>query len=139
MTQTNKKMAIKRRKPDPVDIIELAHSTNGIIIDAHPFLIEPEPEKLYRYLERLLDAGLDGIEARYTYDKCNYKGNETNEQLEHRIKEKYGNTGMFMSGGSDYHGEWRKGAANPREMGEKGLTIAEYRGSIVALINKSKF
>ncbi len=138
MTQTNNKMNIKRQKPDPVDIIKLAHSTNGIVIDAHPFLIHHDPEILYRYLERLIDAGLDGIEARYTYSKTNYKGKETNAQLEQRVINKYRNTGMFFSGGSDYHGEWRSNAPNPRKMGEAGLTIEEYRGSIVSKIINSK-
>lgn len=138
MTQTNKKMDIRRKKPDPVDIIKLAHDTKGIVIDAHPFLIHHEPEVLYKYLQRLVDAGLDGIEARYTYEKANYKGNETRFQLEQRIRDKYGKMGLFMSGGSDYHGEWKKGATDPREMGETGLTLEEYRKSIVANIIHSR-
>ncbi len=139
MTQTNPKMDIKRKKPNPIDVIQLAHDTGGIVIDAHPFLIRHNPDELFEYLEALIEAGLDGIEARYTYDKANYKGTRSNVELEAIIRDKYGSRGLFLSGGSDYHGEWRKGVANARDMGDAGLYLDEYKGSIVAKSIHSKF
>lgn len=107
------------------------HELGGIIILAHPFLINPDFDKLYEYLEPLMEAGLDGIEATYTYSKTNYKGDKDNAFLAEAIKKKYGNSGIFISGGSDYHGEWRKGVKDPREMGEAGISLEEYHSSIL--------
>lgn len=40
-----------------------------------------------------------------------------------------------ISGGSDYHGDGRKGVENPREMGECGLTEEEfYRNPLLAAL-----
>ena len=50
------------------------------MILAHPYLIaEPvnwqgKPITRKAYIDELIDAGLDGIEVRYTYDKTSYRG-----------------------------------------------------------------
>lgn len=129
MVQSNKHLNIPREKPNPIDIIRIVHELGGFIVAAHPFLINPDPDKVYAYLEPLVEAGLDGIEATYSYSKTNYKGDMSDDDLRELIIKKYGNTNLFISGGSDYHGEWRKGIKNAREMGGSGISLDEYKKS----------
>lgn len=138
MTQSNKELNVPREKPNPLGIIKTVHELGGIVVLAHPFLINPDPEKLYAYLDPLIEAGLDGIEATYTYSKTNYKGDMTDQHLRQLIIDKYGNTNLFISGGSDYHGEWRKGIKNTREMGESGISLEEYKKSKLYQMRSSK-
>lgn len=128
-TQKNPKFKIPRKKPDPVETIHLIHELGGIAILAHPFLINPDFEALTKYIQPLVEAGLDGIEATYPYSKTNYKGSLDDESLKKMIIEKYKSAGLMISGGSDYHGEWRKGATGARELGEAGITIDEFESS----------
>lgn len=124
---------IKRKKPDAVSVIQKIHELGGIVIAAHPYLIsepvEYEGEKISRsqYLDRLIDAGLDGIEARYTYDKTSYGGNLAKQEIYDNIIKDYAGRGLIISGGSDYHNDGKKGVKNPRELGECGLTMEEYQ------------
>lgn len=124
---------IKRKKPDAVSVIQKIHELGGIVIAAHPYLIsepvEYEGEKISRsqYLDRLIEAGLDGIEARYTYDKTSYGGNLTKQEIYDNIIKDYAGKGLIISGGSDYHNDGKKGVKNPREIGECGLTMEEYQ------------
>lgn len=124
---------IKRKKPDAVSVIQKIHELGGIVIAAHPYLIsepvEYEGEKISRsqYLDRLIEAGLDGIEARYTYDKTSYGGNLTKQEIYDNIIKDYAGKGLIISGGSDYHNDGKKGVKNPRELGECGLTMEEYQ------------
>ena len=37
--------------------------------------------------DALIDAGLDGIEARYTYDKTTYQGSRSPEEIEAEVRE----------------------------------------------------
>ena len=62
---------ILREKPDPIEVIRQVHRCGGIAIMAHPFLVN-EPVLLPAgrmdravYIDRLIAAGLDGIEACY--------------------------------------------------------------------------
>lgn len=130
-TQQNPKCNVLRKKPDPIAIIEMVHQLGGMVIDAHPFLIRPNPEPLFEYLQPLLDAGLDGIEASYPYHKTNYKGTYSDHELKEIIHKRFKDSGLFISGGSDYHGEWRKNAPNARQMGEAGISLEEFRNSMV--------
>jgi predicted metal-dependent phosphoesterase TrpH len=125
---------VKRRKIDPVAAIELIHECGGMAILAHPHLIDEEvaPEGLgtmsrEQYVERLIAAGLDGIEASYTYDKTSYKGSLTPEQIEDEVRGRYG-ARLLMSGGSDYHAGHKKGQKAVRNLGERGLSMAEFEG-----------
>ena len=124
---------INRKKPDAVSVIQKIHELGGIVIAAHPYLIsepvEYEGEKISRsqYLDRLIEAGLDGIEARYTYDKTSYGGNLTKQEIYDNIIKDYAGKGLIISGGSDYHNDGKKGVKNPRELGECGLTMEEYQ------------
>lgn len=124
---------IRREKIDPHYCLELIHACGGLAVLAHPFLIDDVvyvdgEKKMTReeYIESLIESGLDGIEARYTYHKTSYKGDKTVEEIEREVREKYGSR-LVISGGSDYHGEGKKGKENPREIGEAGLSLEEFQ------------
>ncbi|MDO4566169.1 MAG: PHP domain-containing protein [Oscillospiraceae bacterium] len=119
---------VKRPKPDPLEVIAEAHRCGGIAILAHPYLInEPvqlEGETLSRaeYIERLIEAGLDGIEAEYTYDKTSYSGSLTREEIAREVRALYSGRLAIISGGSDYHADHKKGVKNARAIGEAGVS-----------------
>ena len=79
------------------------------------------------YIERLIVAGLDGIEASYSYDKTTYKGTLTPDQIEAEVRSQYTGRVRFISGGSDYHADAKKGAKKVRQIGEHGLTVDEFK------------
>ncbi len=126
--KSSPKIVIKREKPDAVTVIREIHRMGGIVILAHPHLItEPvhyRGREITReaFIERLIQAGLDGIEASYTYDKTSYNGNQTPDEIQKEIEDRYGWRGLIISGGSDYHADSKKGVKNPREIGDCGLT-----------------
>lgn len=124
---------VKRRKIDPLDAIGLIRRAGGVAVLAHPYLIDETVVKpgcptmsRHDYILRLFEAGLVGIEARYTYDKTSYKGSLTPEQIESEVRAAYGEHARFFSGGSDYHADHRKGVQNARRLGERGLTVEEF-------------
>ncbi len=132
LVKNSRKLSIFREKPDAVRVIHEIHRQGGIVILAHPYLISEQVD--YRgkqisrndFIEKLIYEGLDGIEARYTYDKTSYNGNMTKEEIYREVVERYGRKVSIISGGSDYHGDRKKGVDNPREIGECGLTESEF-------------
>lgn len=133
MVQGDEELNVKRRKIDPLAAIELIHACGGVAILAHPYLIEETvrpgggaPMKRADYIERLIQGGIDGIEGAYTYDKTTYKGTLTPEQVETEIRQLYGQRLRFISGGSDYHADHKKGAKKVRSLGERGITIEAF-------------
>lgn len=132
MVRDNPAYDVKREKPDPVKTIESLHAAGGIAILAHPYLIDEtvtcDGHIVTRevYIERLIEAGLDGIEARYTYDKTSYKGALSPQAIHDEVTARYGGRVAVISGGSDYHADHKKGAAEPRCLGEAGLTLEEF-------------
>ena len=128
MVKNTPRYKINREKPDPVDVIEEVHRTGGFTIMAHPFLVnEPvqtgkETMSRAEYIERLIAAGLDGIEACYTYDKTSYSGTLTKDEIETYIRSHYSDRVKIISGGSDYHADQKKNVKNPRMLGECGIT-----------------
>lgn len=127
MVQTDPDYDIKRRKPDPETVIALIHDTGGMSILAHPFLINHAVMPREAYIEKLIDAGLDGIEAAYNYSKTSYRGDLSDREIERIVRETYETRGLMISGGSDYHGEWKKGMENPREIGDAGVSLEDFR------------
>jgi len=125
-------LAIPREKPDAVEVIHEIHRQGGIVIMAHPYLVsETVPwngERISRekFIEHLIFEGLDGIEARYTYDKTSYSGLMTKEEIYQEIIQQYQQRGLIISGGSDYHGNNGKEGKQIREIGECGLTESEF-------------
>ncbi len=124
-------MIIKREKPDAISVIKEAHRTGGYVIMAHPFLVtEPvtfQGKIITRsvYIEKLIEAGLDGIEASYTYDKTSYFGTMTKDEIEKAVIQYWGDR-LFISGGSDYHNDAKKGVKNPRDIGDCGISVEEF-------------
>ncbi len=119
---------VKREKIDPLIAVGIIHRSGGLAILAHPFLIDEivqvDGENMSRaeYIDRLIHAGLDGIEACYPYDKTSYKGVLSNEQLEEIVIREYGNRVAILSGGSDYHDDAKKGTVKARQLGESGIS-----------------
>ncbi|MCC8108837.1 MAG: PHP domain-containing protein [Planctomycetes bacterium] len=124
---------ISREKPSATAVIRAIRDTGGISILAHPYLIADAVEHdghvmgRTEFIRRLIAAGLDGIEAVYTYDKTSYGGGMTKQAIAREVVETFGNAVRIVSGGSDYHGDWRKGAVNPREMGEAGISLEYFQ------------
>jgi len=137
-------LQIQRRKPDPCNVIRNVHRCGGIAIMAHPYLInEPvqvdgETMSREKYIERLIDAGLDGIEARYTYEKTSYSGSMSALEIETEIRKRYSERLRVISGGSDYHADAKKGAKKVRMLGECGLTWDEFQDCSVLIEQLNK-
>lgn len=134
LVRDNPKFNVRRDKIDPVEAIRAIHAAGGIAILAHPYLIDAhihteDGRDMSRdaYIERLISAGLDGIEAAYTYHKTSYKGNLSKEHIEREVREKYEPRLSVISGGSDYHADGKKGVQNPRMIGEAGVTFEYFR------------
>ena len=133
LVQDNPDLNVRRRKIDSVEAIHLIQRCGGASVLAHPYLIDeiitvPDQPEVTRtdFIDTLIEAGLDGIEIRYTYDKTTYKGDLTSEQIETEVRDKYQNRLPILSGGSDYHGGDKKGEKQLRSLGERGLTIEEF-------------
>jgi len=134
IVRDNPELNVRRRKIDPLDAINLIHRCGGVAVLAHPYLIDetiqtPGNPLINRsdYIERLITTGLDGIEVRYTYDKTTYKGVLTPEEIESEIRTRYSKKVRILSGGSDYHADQKKGEKKLRFLGERGLTIEEFK------------
>lgn len=125
---------VKRKKPGAGQVIREVHRTGGIAILAHPLLVSDEVEtdgkRMSReaFIDCLIESGLDGIEACYTYDKTSYDGHLGKDEAEEFIRRAYGGRVQIMSGGSDYHADQKKGVKNPRLPGECGISEAYFYG-----------
>ena len=134
LVRDNPKFNVRREKVDPIDAIHAIHAAGGVAILAHPHLIDAhihteDGRDMSRdaYVDGLISAGLDGIEAAYTYDKTSYKGSLSKQQIEREVREKYEPRLSVISGGSDYHADGKKGVQNPRMIGEAGVTFEYFR------------
>ncbi|MDR2345070.1 MAG: PHP domain-containing protein [Planctomycetaceae bacterium] len=144
MVRDNPDYDVKRRKPDAVDIIHAIHNAGGFAILAHPYLIDENvtlDSKIVsrdEYIRRLIDAGLDGIESVYTYDKTSYKGKQSPSEIAKEVVERYGKLVNVISGGSDYHADHKKGTSNSRRIGDAGVEVEYFRNNKIlsALIEK---
>ena len=126
---------IMREKPDPREVIREVHRCGGIAIMAHPYLVN-EPVRLPEgtmtraaYIDRLIEAGLDGIEACYSYAKTSYGGDMTPDQIEREVRARYTDRLAVISGGSDYHADYKKGVSpdKARNIGECGITMEYFQ------------
>ncbi len=132
LVKKDPELSVSREKPKAVDVIHEVHRQGGIVILAHPYLIseqivyEGRERSRSELIEKLIYEGLDGIEGRYTYDKTSYAGTLSKEEIFWQIVHRYRDKVPVISGGSDYHGDRRKGMAEPREIGECGLTESEF-------------
>lgn len=130
LVRDNPLFNVRRRKIDPLDAIGLIHDCGGIAILAHPYLIDEQPgdgRSRSEYIDCLIANGLDGIEASYTYDKTSYTGKLTPEEIECAVRRNYHGRIRYFSGGSDYHADHKKGTVNARRIGERGITMEEFK------------
>ncbi len=141
LVRDNPQLNVSRRKIDPREAIALVHRCGGVAVLAHPYLIDEvlrvpgQPERTREaYIDELIGAGLDGIEARYTYDKTTYKGTLTPEAIEAQVRERYARRLRITSGGSDYHADHKKGARRVRTLGERGLTLDEFQAAFGGIL-----
>lgn len=132
LVKNDERLCISREKPDAVKVIHEIHRQGGIVILAHPYLIHDpvhyHGRRLGRqeFIDLLICEGLDGIEGRYTYDKTSYNGDMSKEEIYKDVIKQYQGRISVISGGSDYHGDGKKGIDHPREIGECGLTEEEF-------------
>mgnify|MGYP005849167639 CR=1 FL=1 len=92
---------VERYKLSPEEAIQLVRRSGGLPALAHPYIFTRNGEckaalDLARWLPRLRDAGLEGIEVYYP----NYPHRLSRQLLTWAIR-----YGLFISGGSDFHGE----------------------------------
>ncbi len=137
MCRNDPEYSVKREKPKAADIIKLAHDTGGICILAHPYLIDEQVQsdkgKISRaeYIQMLIDAGLDGIEAAYTYDKTTYHGDLTKDEIIIKVRADYEDKVAIISGGSDYHADYKKTSKKVRSIGECGITCDYFENNLL--------
>jgi predicted metal-dependent phosphoesterase TrpH len=77
----------------PYDAIDIIHEAGGVAVWAHP-----RPDALQTALSALVAHGLDGVEC--------YRPRLTHGDTE-RISAIAAGAGLFVTGGSDWHGEWQ--------------------------------
>ncbi len=132
MVKANRFYCINREKPDAVGVIRTIHELGGIAILAHPHLISAVSQYNGKTVSRkdfikiLIENGIDGIEASYTYDKTSYVGTCAPLQIKEKITKLCQANNLIISGGSDYHADLKKGTLNQRDMGECGITVEEF-------------
>lgn len=122
---------VERKKPSAQQVIDTIHQAGGIAILAHPYLIDPiikingQNVQRWDYIETLIEKGLDGIEARYTYGKTTCKDKRPAAEIWAEVEKKAAGR-LILSAGSDYHADSKKKLHNPRNLGECGLTMEEF-------------
>lgn len=77
----------------PYEAIEIIHAAGGVAVWAHP-----RPDALQTALPALVAHGLDGVEC--------YRPRLTHSDTE-RISGIAAEAGLFVTGGSDWHGDWQ--------------------------------
>ncbi len=95
---TGKSCYTDYQKFTPEKIIEKIHHWNGIAVIAHPGAIKP-PGRGKEALMRVIDAGIDGIEAYYP------RHTSKKSQYYVYLAEKHN---LLITGGSDFHGRFKK-------------------------------
>lgn len=94
------KYFVPRCNITPMDVIEVTKKAGGIPILAHPTLYGFGKDTLDKLVSDLKEVGLMGIECKY----CTYTASEEREIK--ALAKKYE---LLPSGGSDFHGDNKKG------------------------------
>ncbi len=81
---------VSRKRMSPEEAVELIHAAGGVAVMAHPGLV---PDYL-GVLERLVTAGLDGVEYNHPRNPATVRENVRAVALKHNL---------IMTGGSDFH------------------------------------
>lgn len=86
---------VPRNKVTPFEAVKMIHQGKGKAVLAHPLLYHLTEEQLEELVQSLVQSGLDGIEAIYS----------TNTGLDEvRMRQLAKKYGIFITGGSDFHG-----------------------------------
>ena len=92
---------VERQCPDPVECIRLVHEAGGLAIVAHTNQIDSQSrDHSCEVCATLLRLGADGLETRY----C-----EFDQDWRDRTEALAQHFGKLRSGGSDFHGSFKKG------------------------------
>jgi 3',5'-nucleoside bisphosphate phosphatase len=98
--------------------IELTHAAGGVAVLAHPGTYH-RVRDIDAAIQRMVDAGLDGLEIYYPYwreSRRSLPGASPDEMI-HHFAEIARRSNLLMTGGSDYHG-----GRKTNQLGEAGLT-----------------
>jgi predicted metal-dependent phosphoesterase TrpH len=98
------KAYLTRKLYKPAEAIELMTSAGVVPVLAHPFTLNLSIDDLEKFVEALVEAGLEGIEG--------YHGDlpEVEQEPYRALGEA---KGLIVSGGSDYHGHMRPDRGMP--------------------------
>ncbi len=92
---------VQMRTPTPEEYFDAIHRSGGLAFVAHVHQIDrKDEERAFAIAEKLLDLGADGLETRY----CEY-----DDHLRSRTEDLAVRRGVLRSGGSDFHGTFKKG------------------------------
>ncbi|TKB11224.1 PHP domain-containing protein [Desulforhopalus sp. IMCC35007] len=105
------------------EAIDFVHQAGGVAVLAHPYHLLKDDLENGALLGQLKDIGLDGVEAYYPTHIRKFR-----KQLI-KLAEKYG---LFITGGSDYHGTIRQGTSLA---GGKGVSVPEH---LVGIMRRAK-
>ncbi len=86
---------VTRKYLKPEEAVELIISKGGIPVLAHPLLYKLSVSEIHELCKTLCVCGLKGIEAKYSSNKGNDEAFVKKVAKEH---------GLFITGGSDFHG-----------------------------------
>ena len=92
--------------------VELIKAAGGVAYVAHLHLIHMEDEPLKRFIKKLMDYGLDGIEGYYT---------EYTPEHEFKYQKMAADLGIKISGGTDFHGAMKPHIAIGRGYGNMNV------------------
>jgi 3',5'-nucleoside bisphosphate phosphatase len=81
---------VSRKRMSPEEAIKLIHDAGGVAVMAHPGLVAD----YLPMFERLVEAGLDGVEYNHPRNPATVKENVRAVALKHHL---------IMTGGSDFH------------------------------------
>lgn len=91
---------VPREKITPVQAVQMTLEAGGIPVLAHPMIYKFGDEKLRELIAMMKEVGLVGIEAMYSTHS---------EEDEKYIRNLAAETGLLISGGSDFHGSNKPG------------------------------
>jgi hypothetical protein len=101
---------VPRERPTPEEALRILHGAGAVTSLAHPGLIGD-----WALVEELLQLPFDGVEVRHS---------EQDRQSEHRLWSLACQSGMLMTGGSDWHGA---GRASRAALGEVRIPMSWVR------------
>lgn len=107
---------IEKKFPHPREVISIAKEARGFVFLAHPSSNQFGGLDI-KYLDAFRNFGVSGIECYSPY--CKSK-KETNNYLNY-----CNNNDLYISGGSDYHGEFVN-----RELGTPDVTLKDISGDL---------